>query len=259
MRNLFWTLLPVFARVRPSALWTFFAVMRTNPPYRKQHTFAANLWNDKKTNRIAGRCFLVHLLSLLIAAGLNACNTPKVSHDQNEDVNQTVTNITPPESEIQKPTEKALVTPNEWSIVSATEDPFGRHEKTSICPSGSYGEENGYFEVETDKCNYLTVTQPALIALDEGETLNLVLWHLPLGGTGVAEAYVAIQIHNRVIWEKAITLPSRALVYQESVLITEPTSTGDPVYFHVRNHGTNSWRLLSIERKQETLTAQRQS
>jgi len=189
-----------------------------------------------------------------VAVILTACGTDGQTTGPPEDTRAEDTVITPdtptafPDgTDIATSTDKALVMPNSWVAVAPGDDPFADTTHRINCPEAAYGEPNGYFEVETDKCNYLTVRQAALLPVTANQTIKIVLWHLPLGNTGVAEAKVGIRLGTKTIWEETITLPSPAKVYQESVVLNETVSEGDPVYFHVRNHGNNSWRLLSIE------------
>ena len=61
-------------------------------------------------------------------------------------------------------------------MVVAEEDPFEDRISDATCPLRSYGEEYGYFEVETGLCNYGTFRQSTLIDLYAGDPVHLLMW-----------------------------------------------------------------------------------
>ena len=132
--------------------------------------------------------------------------------------------------------------------VSADEDPFASHRPDEVDCEVGYAVEIAVFEVETDKCNYGTFAQPILVELDSTDQIRLVIWHLALWATEPAEAHVAIQIGENLIWEAFSPIPGAEEVWDITLDLDAPIPVGTPVYFHVHNHGYNSWRLGLIER-----------
>jgi hypothetical protein len=114
------------------------------------------------------------------------------------------------------------------------------------CEPSGYRAEGDVLEVETDICSYATFSQPASSSIEAGEQLEFLIWHLTLWNESPAEAHVAIQIDDWLLWENRIEIPGAADVYSDTV--TAPNDLERPtVFIHLHNHGANSWRFANIE------------
>lgn len=158
----------------------------------------------------------------------------------------------PPETDAGTPApipEGPLLDPNAWTIVEAADDPFDDRPADVDCRVGGFGPEAGIFEVETDICPYLTAVQPLPADIPAGAKLTTVVWHLALFAEAPARGHVAVQVADTLVFETAPPIPGPEGVYPVEWIAPEPLPAGTPVYFHVHNHGYNSWRLGPFEAK----------
>ena len=131
-------------------------------------------------------------------------------------------------------------------------DPFPSHQpETIVCdPLGTH-EADGAFEVDTSYCNYALLTQELATDLPAGATLEVLLSHGPLVWTEPAEGHIALALDGIVVWERTISIPSDAWIYQDSVLLKQGAAAGSTWALHCHNHGANSWRLYDVTWIQE--------
>lgn len=156
---------------------------------------------------------------------------------------------TPP-SRVVPPT--SLVDHSLWIPATAAEDPFDDRPALPFeCPEeGGYQVFEGSFEVDTDFCDYMTAWQPSLKAAKAGDVIFLDFWHLDLMVPESGEpqdAHVAVQIGDDLVWEVTLPIPSPSGILEPTVLLPSAVELGTPIYFHVHNHGPNSYRLLRVE------------
>ena len=144
----------------------------------------------------------------------------------------------------------SLVDHTRWQLMASDEDPFWGMEDAVSCPSAAYGVEGSgsvsFYEVETTDCNYLTVFQPSLEAVNPGDTIKASLWHLPLASLEPAQAKLFVSIASEVILEADISIPATEEVYTPTIIADFSAPEGSPIVFHVHNHGVNSWRFHQL-------------
>ena len=141
-----------------------------------------------------------------------------------------------------------LIEVNDWVMQSAAEDSNSGHRPAEvICPDNSWGNEDGALEVETGYCNYLSLSQPAKVAVAKGDSLHLVLWHADLAFETPAQAHVAITVDGHNVWEADVDIPLAAEIYDLRIPIDFDAPAGSKVEYHVHNHGYNTWTLLQLE------------
>ncbi|MEM6928783.1 MAG: hypothetical protein AAF602_17730 [Myxococcota bacterium] len=132
-----------------------------------------------------------------------------------------------------------LTSPDAWQVVHFDDDPFD--DRQDVHCEG-FGIEGDVFEVLTVSCPYATFEQPAGYALPDGTTLRFDAWHLPLTALEAAEGHLAVRVGDEVA-EVFVPIPSPAAAYTLTLTLAAPLDEGDPIYFHVHNHGNNSWYL----------------
>jgi hypothetical protein len=76
-----------------------------------------------------------------------------------------------------------------------------------------------------------------------------VLWHSALVSDPPAEAHLALQIGDDLLYERVVPVPSEAAAYTDSVEVPFRADAGEIVTFHLHNHGANTWNLLRVERQ----------
>ena len=116
------------------------------------------------------------------------------------------------------------------------------------CEEWAYRPEDGAFEVDTGVCNYLSVEQPSLAAIRQGDIVDIALWHQSLVAPS-GQAHLAILIGGDLIWEKTVDIPSYPAAYSPQIAALRAYPTGTPIVFHLHNHGSNNWQLLHLKRR----------
>lgn len=136
-----------------------------------------------------------------------------------------------------------------WQQVAAADDPFADHRPATIeCPLGvGWLVEPGGLEVNTGACTYATFSQPSLAQVAPGAELSLYLFHFDLLAAEPATAHVAVQLGDRVVFEEEVAIPGKAAVYERDWVADFELPAGQPIYFHLHNHGQNTWTLAHIE------------
>jgi hypothetical protein len=131
-----------------------------------------------------------------------------------------------------------------WQIASDNTDPFRASiENRTLCGITDFGEEYGGVEVSTQRCDYITLTQPLLFDVMDGSLLELNLWHSPLLSDELSQGMIVLQVDQTVLWIHELSIPAPAQSW--TVQFPSPISmkAGTPLIFHVRNHGANSYTL----------------
>jgi hypothetical protein len=143
-----------------------------------------------------------------------------------------------------------LVDWNAWELVSAAEDPFDDRPPDPSCPSGSYLPEvlsgQDVFSVDTGACSYITVRQPALRDVARGESLVARVWHFALNAGDPATGHVSLRLAESTLLDETVPIPSPGGLLAIDQVADSPFAEGTPVYFHLHNHGDNSWSLVEL-------------
>ncbi len=135
-----------------------------------------------------------------------------------------------------------------WEAVPAVLDPLASHRSAQVaCPVGGWLYEPQGFEINTLLCNYAMFSQPARAAVVPGARLFGVLYHFDLVASEPATAHVALLIGTEVVWEATVEIPGKANVFVIDVPLEFVAPAGTPVYFHLHNHGQNTWTLGLLE------------
>jgi hypothetical protein len=144
---------------------------------------------------------------------------------------------------------QALVSLDGWRSVERADDPFieGAAEPPAcVGPGFRVESEDGWVEIDTGLCNWVTMVQPALVDVDEGGTIELGFSHYDLGAANPTNAELKLRLGDCDAWSKSIPIPSAAQVYEEQQASPCSIRAGDPVLFHLHNHGQNTYQLKSI-------------
>lgn len=128
-------------------------------------------------------------------------------------------------------------------------------------PDAECDEELGYgpevlepdyvFAVRTDFCDYLTVTQPTLRAIEQGDTIYLRWFHATLTAAGGGEGYSGVVIGDEVVWEDTFLIPPSPGTLPLELIIEEWEAPkdfpeGTPILFNVHNHGGNEYAIIEL-------------
>lgn len=142
-----------------------------------------------------------------------------------------------------------LADPTLWTPVEAADDPLAAHRPATVdCPAGTgWLVEAQGIEVNTQACTYAMFSQPALAAVEPGAHILGSLYYFDLTAEAPATAHVALQIGDALFWEREIAIPGPADAFVIDVPAELSAAAGTPVYFHLHNHGQNTWTLGKLE------------
>jgi|MDTC01.3.fsa_nt_gb hypothetical protein len=145
-----------------------------------------------------------------------------------------------------------LIDPNAWQSIEFSSGPFAElASDESQCDSRGIKFEQGVLEIDTGLCSFYTGEQPLATSIRENDTVSFLIYHGALASTEPALGYVALQIGETIVFEREVPIPFSSQVYADTITTDFEAPSGTPVYFHVHNHGANSWRMAHIRLNEE--------
>ena len=147
---------------------------------------------------------------------------------------------------------RMLVDHDLWRLATAAEDPWAEHRPGPdiACPEGARKTEDFAgtyaYAIITTGCSYTTVVQETIADACKGENLYVWLWNYALTAPESATAHLEVQVGDTVIWSDTRAIPGPAALEATRIALPEDVPAGTPIYFHVRNHGSNSYELLEL-------------
>ena len=146
-----------------------------------------------------------------------------------------------------EPREGDLIDSYAWQSVPLAEDPFARWAtEESTCDERGVKFEEGVLEIDTGLCDYYSGRQPITMSIREGDTLTWLIYHSALASTEPGLGYVALQVGDTLVFEREVPIPFSSQVYGGRIDVDFEAPAGTPAYFHVHNHGANSWRMAHL-------------
>lgn len=143
-----------------------------------------------------------------------------------------------------------LVLPELWTLLDASTDPFDDRPAVVDCLAASVAPEilsaERVLGVETAFCNYLTAVQPTVREIAPGEIIKVRLWHFELSAPEPAEAHAVLAIDGVEVLNERIPIPQPGGLIVKQARAERAVPTGAPVFFHLHNHGGNSWALVEV-------------
>lgn len=140
-------------------------------------------------------------------------------------------------------TEGAIVVDDDTQVLH--EDASARHEAG---PSGQGSRDIGAEPTPHDEGDALA-RPPALDAsTEEGDARSPGegLWHFELSADEPAEAHAALLVDGMPFFEERIPIPQVGGLISRQVRAARAIPAGTPIYFHLHNHGANSWSLVEV-------------
>ena len=101
-------------------------------------------------------------------------------------------------------------------------------------------------EIQTEVCDYVTLRQPTLAAIEPGDVVTVFAFHDLLTAPEPAQGYLALALDGEIEWEFAVPIPGDAASIEEQFTIDRSIPAGTELQFHVHNHGPNTWELLAV-------------
>ena len=136
-----------------------------------------------------------------------------------------------------------------WTLAAPEDDPFvARAPAEPRCVDGAWYVDIDLIEIDTGKCDYATLVQPLAADLAPGDEVEIIAWNGRLAAPEVAMAHIDVRIGDALVWGEEVPIPSEGGFYTPRLAVTAAAPAGTPVYFHVDNHGFNTWNLVKISR-----------
>ena len=144
--------------------------------------------------------------------------------------------------------EGPLAMPELWKAVDAVDDPFSDRPAEVDCPASGWGLEASPLsvEVDTERCTYLTATQPTGVDLEPGDIVHVDFGHTDLDAEEPAQGHAVVRIGELVVLERVVGIPATEDRWVEDVVIDADVPAGTPAWLHVHNHGANTWNLYDL-------------
>jgi hypothetical protein len=172
---------------------------------------------------------------LLIACGNDSASTGDSGADG------TAPEPSPPAEPIQ------LAQAEHWALADAARDPFAQFASDRVrCDSAAVQPEGTWVEVSTLTCNYATLVFTFAAAAPAGSTIRGEVAWSTLAAVDPAVATLAFALPERELWMYEVPIPGQANLVTVEFSLPQAVSAGDALYFHVRNHGYNSWQLSPL-------------
>lgn len=152
----------------------------------------------------------------------------------------------------------ALVDAELWVAIPLDTDPFASWTDAPIScsPIAGYYPELDSLEIDTTRCNFVTLAQPLRFALPPGAELEVEVIHFDLAAAEPGDARLALSVASHSdagtfgseapVWERIIAIPSPANRIVDRFTLERGASIGDRILFHLQNHGQNTWRLVRV-------------
>lgn len=142
----------------------------------------------------------------------------------------------------------SLALAGNWMPMPAVADPFRAHRPANVdCPAGAWAVEDGTFEVQTGACAYAAFEQSPLLPVTAGMQIRVVIAHEALwAAEGEATAHVAVGFGAKTGAEITVAIPSESGVHELIFDLESGPVDGDRLWFHLHNHGFNTWRIVSV-------------
>ncbi len=140
-----------------------------------------------------------------------------------------------------------LVLPDAWTIVDADDDPMSSHRPSDLdCDVAGVYVEAGVLEIDTGRCPYVTLKQGTQYPLVEGDVIVVTIYHDDLFSNPPAEGHLALLLDGELSWGVTVPIPTAAALFSQRFTVSRALPAGARADFHLRNHGLNHWRLVSV-------------
>lgn len=154
-----------------------------------------------------------------------------------------------PAAEKTNETFETLVPLDAWSSVARVDDPFIIDpEAAPACVGPGFRLETDLqqLELDTGLCNWVTLSGSALFDVSADQELRLDFSHYNLEAAAPATAELRLSFPNCKVWTKQLPIPGAADVYEEQFASPCALKAGQPVLFHLHNHGQNTYQLQDL-------------
>lgn len=147
----------------------------------------------------------------------------------------------------------ALVDNRLWERVTGRADPWEETRSADVDACGDteltvedLGDEI-WFDLDTRSCAFVTVRQPLARDIPAGAWMSLRIWHFKISSwEGVFHLAYQIGADRSPEWELEKEVPAASSLITDAWAASRAYSRGEDVYFHLSNHGDNTWSLVEL-------------
>ncbi|MBL8786409.1 MAG: hypothetical protein JNJ59_16020 [Deltaproteobacteria bacterium] len=145
---------------------------------------------------------------------------------------------------------RALIERDLWRVATPKEGPWIEFRPPDIeCPDGSRLAEDfagtHAYGIITSRCRYTTLFQETLADGCKGESLYIWLWNYAQAAPENSTATLGVEL-GATEWSETRPIPGPAALVAKEIILQDDVPRGSPIFFHVRNHGSNSYELLDL-------------
>lgn len=134
-----------------------------------------------------------------------------------------------------------------WLLAPPEGDPFLEFEPGRVrCTDAALLPEGLWIEVSTVTCNYASLVFTFTEASRAGNLIRGEIAWSTLAAIDPAVATLAFALGEQVLWSHEVAIPGTANLVSVELTLPRIVNAGDALYFHVRNHGYNSWQLSPL-------------
>lgn len=153
--------------------------------------------------------------------------------------------------------EKAdLVDMTAWQLLAPAEDPFAPPADALLCTSDDIRMEpfgiGAPIALDVDTrtgCGWATLRQETRAELVAGDDVFSRLFYFSQNSFPADVANIVLRLGDEDLWRFEVPIPVAATKLEfPTVALDRDVPAGTPVFFHVGNHGDNSWNLLEVSR-----------
>jgi len=147
----------------------------------------------------------------------------------------------------------ALVHASLWEVVGAEDDPWAAHRPAGLACAPDSAQPEDFagqltFGVDTSACGHATARQALLQDACAGEQAFVWVWREALTGPEGTTSTLAVRVGDEVLWERRTPIPAPPELIAITAELGADHMQGEPIWFHVRNHGSNSYQLIELSR-----------
>ena len=148
-----------------------------------------------------------------------------------------------------------------WQTSEPDSDPFELAAAGVRCADKDFAVETidggTWFDILTADCDHATVQQTTLTELAVGDTLLVWIWHYAMDHEGGDfTARLALGESAQTVWETTLPVPAQSGLIYEELTVAEPWPAGSTLWFHLSNHGDNTWSVVEFEVQSRSPVAQ---
>jgi hypothetical protein len=137
-----------------------------------------------------------------------------------------------------------------WQPAVAADDPFAAESAGRVrCSPFAFRLEAGWLEISTTDCNFATLVYRLGADVRAGDVVRGEVAWATLASLEPASGTLAFaSAELGVLWTHEVSIPGDAGIVRVELAFPGAAPAGTALYFHVRNHGYNTWQLSPLER-----------